>query len=355
MTPAIQLGAALADIPTLSPAAGVKAQALLDNKTKPRRSLGRLEELAVWYAQVTDQALPPLPNKAIVVAAADHGVAAAGVSAYPSAVTAQMVANFARGGAAINVLAKTANAKLLVVDAGIQAPIPDLPGVSDRRLRAGTANMLEAPAMTRDQALAMLDYGIHFADQLKSDGVGLLGLGEMGIGNTTAASAMVAALLNLPSGDVTGRGTGLDDAGLKHKIAVIDAALAKHRPEPSDPIDVLSKVGGLEIAFLAGLCLGAAANRLPVVLDGFITGAAALTAAMLAPAIKDYFVASHVSVERGHRYVLAHLGLKPLLDFDLRLGEGTGAALAMPMIDAALAILRDMASFAEAGVSDTGR
>lgn len=354
MTPTVTLADVVGRIQPLNPAAGVKAQAALDQKTKPRRSLGRLEDIAVWLAQVSGDPKPTIPKKVIVVAAADHGVAAAGVSAYPSDVTAQMVMNFVSGGAAINVLARQANADLVVVDVGVKTPVV-ASELLERRIRAGTANMLDEPAMSLDQALATIGNGVDLADDLLRKGYKCIGLGEMGIGNTTAASALVACLLKLPVADVTGRGTGLDDAGLRRKIDTIETAIARRQPQPDDPLDVLAKVGGLEIGFLAGVCLGAAANRQAVILDGFITGAAALIACQLVPSLREYLLASHVSVERGHRYVLAHLGLKPLLDFDLRLGEGTGAALAMPIVDAALHVLHDMATFGDAGVSDTGR
>jgi nicotinate-nucleotide--dimethylbenzimidazole phosphoribosyltransferase len=335
-------------------AAAREAQRCLDGKTKPRRSLGRLEDLACQIAGARGLPLPPLPRKAIAVMAADHGVAAEGVSAYPSEVTAQMLLNFARGGAAINVLARQVDARLVVVDLGTLTA-PEAPGVLDRRIGPGTANFTRGPAMTRAQAVQALEAGIALANTLADDGITLIGLGDMGIGNTTAASALTAAFTGLPAAEVTGRGTGVDDAGWARKVDAITRALAANRPDPADPLGVLAGLGGFEIAGLAGITLGAAARRVPVVVDGFITASAALVATRLAPAVSGYLIASHRSVEVGHRALLTALGTLPLLDLDLRLGEGSGAALAMPLVDAALRVLHEMATFESAGVSDTGR
>jgi nicotinate-nucleotide--dimethylbenzimidazole phosphoribosyltransferase len=332
--------------------AAKQAQISLDNKTKPRGSLGRLEELACRLAAIHGTARPPLPSKAMVIMAADHGVAAEGVSAYPAEVTAQMVRNFARGGAAICVLARQADTALRIVNLGTTHAVEELPGVLERRLGPGTANFTLGPAMTRAQARQALDIGIQLGRELVRTGFSLLGVGDMGIGNTTASSAVTAVLTGLPPAEVTGRGTGVDDAAWRRKVAVIERGLAVNRPDRSDPLGVLAQVGGFELAGLAGLMLGAAANRLPVVLDGFITGAAALAACRLAPALRPYLIAGHRSVEPGHRAVLTELGLRPLLDLDMRLGEGTGAILAMHLVEAALLLLRDMATFASAGVSD---
>jgi len=329
-------------------------QRLLDGKTKPRKSLGRLEELACQIAAIRGSTAPAPLDKAIVVMGADHGVAAEGVSAYPQEVTRQMLLNFARGGAAINVLARHAGARLVVVDMGIAQALPDEPAIRAHRIGPGTRNFAHGPAMTRAEAIAALEAGIAVAEQLAHAGVTLLGTGEMGIGNTTASSALAAVLTGAAPEAVTGRGTGIDDAGLAHKIAVIRQAITVNHPDPGDPLDVLAKLGGFEIAGLAGVILGGAAAGVPIVVDGFICGAAALVAARLAPAVANYLVCAHKSVERGHHHVLAALGLAPLLELDLRLGEGTGAALAMPLVDAALCILRDMATFASAGVSDSG-
>jgi len=336
------------------PAVAALTQQRLDLKTKPRRSLGRLEDLACRVAAIRGTPAPPLPAKAIVVMGADHGVADEGVSAYPQDVTREMLLNFATGGAAINVLARHAGARLVVVDMGVRAPLPPLPDMRVHRIGPGTANMALQPAMRREQAQAAIEVGIEMAAELVDDGVTLLGIGEMGIANTTAASALAAALLGAAPEVVTGRGTGIDDTGWHRKVEVIRRALEMHRPDPADGLDVLSKLGGFEIAGLVGVVLGAAAARVPVVLDGFITGAAALVAVHLVPAAADALIASHQSVEVGHRVILNALGVAPLFDFALRLGEGTGAALAMPMVDAALRVLHEMATFADAGVSDSG-
>jgi nicotinate-nucleotide--dimethylbenzimidazole phosphoribosyltransferase len=331
-----------------------RAQQALDAKTKPRGSLGRLEELATRVAGVRAVALPRRLEAAIVVVAADHGFAGEGVSAYPQEVTAQMLANFADGGAAINVLAREAGAKLVVVDAGVAASFSH-PDVRSLRLGAGTANATRGPAMSREQAVQGVDAGIGIAEELGDEGVEIVGIGEMGIGNTTSASALCACLLPAEPRVVCGRGTGLDAAGVARKVDAVARALAVNAPDPDDPLSVLAALGGFEIAVLVGLVLGAASRRMPVVLDGFITGAAALVAARLAPASTDAMIASHRSPEPGHARVLAALGLEPLLDLNMRLGEGSGAALALPLIASALAVLADMATFAEAGVSDAGR
>lgn len=330
------------------------AQRAFDLKTKPRGSLGRLETLTTGIAALRGVMVPQRPNAAIVVAAADHGVAAEGVSAYPQEVTQQMVANFAAGGAAINVLAREAGAGLIVVDAGVVEPCA-YPGVRSIRFGAGTANIAVGPAMRLDQATAAVLAGAGLARELIAEGFGLIGIGEMGIANTTSASALCASLLPADPALVCGRGTGLDDDGIRRKIEVVGRALAVNSPDPADPLAVLALLGGYEIAFLAGVVLGCAAERTPVVLDGFITGAVALVAARIAPLSVAAMIASHRSPEPGHALVLDALGLEPLLDLSLRLGEGSGAALALPLVQSALALLRDMASFADAGVTDAGR
>jgi nicotinate-nucleotide--dimethylbenzimidazole phosphoribosyltransferase len=332
-----------------------ETQRILDNKTKPRRSLGRIEDVACQVAAIRGTTAPALPDKAIVVMGADHGVVEAGVSAYPQEVTAQMLLNFARGGAAINVLARHAAARVVVVDMGVKQPLPDDLGIRAERIGPGTRNFAHGPAMTRDDAVRAIEVGIRIATELADDGVTLVGIGEMGIGNTTASSALVSALTGAPADEVTGRGTGIDDAGLRRKIDVIKQALATNKPDATDALDTLAKLGGFEIAGLCGVVLGAAAARIPVVMDGFIASAAALCATRIAPHAAGYLLASHRSVEAGHRIVLSALGAKPLLDLDLRLGEGTGAALAMNLVDASLRILAEMATFASAGVSDTGK
>jgi len=322
-----------------------------DQLTKPPGSLGRLEELAIKLAGITGRERPRFSRKAVIVLAADHGVAAQGVSAYPQAVTAQMVQNFLAGGAAINVLARLAGARVVVADFGVAADLPDHPRLLRRKIGYGTRNMVDGPAMTAEEALVAIAAGIDVVEAEIQAGLDLVGIGEMGIGNTTASSAIVAAITGRPVADVTGRGTGLDDAAWARKIAVIERALAVNRPNPMDPLDVLAKVGGYEIAGLVGVTLGAAAHRVPVIIDGFISTAAALLATELCPPLRDYLIAAHNSVEIGHRIVLERLELLPLLNLNLRLGEGTGAAMAMHLVDDAVAVLDEMATFAEAGVS----
>jgi nicotinate-nucleotide--dimethylbenzimidazole phosphoribosyltransferase len=333
---------------------GAKTQRLLDLKTKPRRSLGRLEELACRIAAIRGIVVPPLPRKAIVVVAADHGVAEEGVSAYPSEVTSQMLLNFARGGAAINVLARHARAEVVVVDMGVKEAVTASEGIRCQRLGPGTANFTRGPAMSRATATSAVEVGIRLAEELTNDGVTLLGIGDMGIANTTASSALAAAYTGSAPEDVIGRGTGIDDETFARKLAVVRRGLALHPLEPQDPLDTLARLGGFEIAGLAGVVLGGAAAKVPVVLDGFITSVAALGAVRLAPEAAGYLIASHRSVEKGHRVVLEALGAKPLFDLDLRLGEGTGSALALGLIDAALLILHEMATFESAGVTDSG-
>ncbi len=319
--------------------------------TKPAGSLGRLEEVSVRLAGILGQPVPRLGGRVIVVAAGDHGVTAEGVSAYPSEVTPQMVLNFLRGGAAINVLARLAGARVVVVDAGVAAPLPDDPGLVRASAGRGTANMARGPAMSRGQARLCLERGIALAIEEAARGADLVGTGDMGIGNTTAASAVTAAITGRPPAEVTGRGTGISEEQRSRKAAVVERALRVNRPDPADGVDVLAKVGGFELGFLAGVMLGAAAERRAVLLDGFISGAAALIAAALCPRARAFMIASHRSAEPGHDAVLRHLDLQPLLDLGMRLGEGTGAALAMPMVEAAARCLAEMATFGEAGVS----
>jgi nicotinate-nucleotide--dimethylbenzimidazole phosphoribosyltransferase len=333
--------------------AGHAAQVLLDAKTKPRGSLGELEALACRLAAARGTASPGRQRAALVLAAGDHGYARRGVSAYPQEVTGQMLAAFAAGGAAIDVLAREAGLRLVVVDAGVLEP-PTHPGIRGLRLGAGTADATEGPAMSRAQAIAGVLAGAAIAEELAAEGFGIVAIGDMGIGNTTAAAALCAALLSAEPDTVCGRGTGVDDDGLRRKIEAVLKALAVNRPDPADPVGVLAAVGGFELAVLAGVCLGAAAWSCVVLLDGFVTGAAALGAAGLAPEAAGFMVASHRSPEPGHELVLGELGLRPLLDLGLRLGEGTGAALALPLLNAALAILADMATFESAGVTDAG-
>ncbi|MGB8930460.1 MAG: nicotinate-nucleotide--dimethylbenzimidazole phosphoribosyltransferase [Anaeromyxobacteraceae bacterium] len=335
-------------------AAAAEAQRKLDLKTKPLRSLGRLEDVAVAVAGIRRAAVPELPVKAMVVMAGDHGVAEEGVSAFPQEVTGQMVRNFANGGAAINVISRQVGARLMVVDVGVKEDLPALQGVRSARVAKGTRNMVKGPAMTRDETVKALEVGIAIADELARDGVTLIGLGEMGIANSTPASALTAAWTGRPPSELTGRGTGIDDKALANKVSVIERALRLHAGA-TDPIDVLARLGGLEIAGLAGVVLGAAARSVPVLTDGVIATAGALAAARICPAAAGAILASHRSVEVGHRVQLEALGKKPLFDFDLRLGEGTGAALAMGIVDASVRILREMASFEDAGVSGQER
>lgn len=331
---------------------GRQAYGQLDRLTKPPGSLGRLEKLAASYVTMTGILNPKVPRGVVFTLAADHGVTREGVSAYPPEVTPQMVRNFLRGGAAVNVLARHVGVEVRVVDMGVNYEFGNHPGLLDRNIMKGTRNFSVEPAMTREQAERAVLTGIELAIEAVQEGIGLIGLGEMGIGNTTSSAAITAVMTGKPVDQVTGYGTSVDEAGRARKVAVIQRALDLHRPNPTDPLDVLAKVGGLEIGGLAGIILGAASVRVPVVLDGFITGAAAVIAVALAPACRDYLIASHQSVEQGHRVVLEHLGLKPLLDLDLRLGEGTGACLGMGLVGAAIKIYTEMATFDEAGVSD---
>lgn len=332
-----------------------KVQAHLDDLTKPQGSLGRLEELAMRYCLIQGTPQPKLGRKRICCFAGDHGVAAEGVSAYPKEVTPQMVANMLAGGAAINVLTRHVNAELVVVDMGVASPLENAPGLCRRKIRGGTDNIAVGPAMTRAEAEAAIAVGIELAEAAAGDGVTMLGTGDMGIANTTPATALLAAYLGCPVEDITGRGTGIDDQKLAHKIEVIQRALAVNRARLSDPTETLAALGGFEIAGIAGLVLGAAANRLPVVVDGFISTSGAVAACALCPKARDYLIFSHLSLERGHRVIMQALGARPVLDLDMRLGEGTGAALAMSIIEAAVKIYNEMATFSGAGVSQKGQ
>lgn len=330
------------------------AQRAFDLKTKPRGSLGRLEELACLVAAIRRQPRPEPLRAAIVVVAGDHGIAEEGVSAYPQEVTGQMLANFAGGGAAICVLARAVGAELLVVDAGVNAGFRN-EGVLDRRLGPGTANATRGPAMSRELAIQGLESGIRLAEELAAGGIGMIALGDMGIGNTAISSAIAAVFLGRDPADLIGRGTGVDDDGLRKKLAAVRRALAVNRPDQSDPTGVLAAVGGFEHGVLAGVALGAAAAGVLVVLDGFVVGVAALIAARIAPTAQTAMIASHLSPEPGHALVLAALGLTPLLDLRMRLGEGSGAALGLQLVNTALTLLRDMSTFEDAGVTDAGR
>ncbi|MGQ9779608.1 MAG: nicotinate-nucleotide--dimethylbenzimidazole phosphoribosyltransferase [Bacillota bacterium] len=330
------------------------AQRRLDELTKPRGSLGMLEEIAVRLAGMAGDPMPAIGRKAVILMAGDHGVVEEGVSAYPQEVTRQMLLNFARGGAGINVLARHVGAEVVVVDIGVRGRVMH-PSILDRKVREGTGNIARGPAMAREEAVKAVEVGVEIAQQVMAQnepaGLPLLATGEMGIGNTTAATAILAAFTGFPVERLVGPGTGLGEEGIRQKAKVIRRALELHRPDPRDGLEVLARLGGLEIAGLVGCVLAAAAARVPVLLDGFISGAAGLVAARLTPGCLNYLFASHLSAEPGHRMMLEMMGLRPLLALDLRLGEGTGAVLAMPIIEAATKIIKEMATFAEAGVS----
>jgi nicotinate-nucleotide--dimethylbenzimidazole phosphoribosyltransferase len=319
--------------------------------TKPPGSLGRLEELSIQLAGITGQALPALRHKVVITMAGDHGVVAEGVSAYPQEVTPQMVINFLNGGAAINVLARHAGARVVIVDMGVAANLDSHPGLVHQKVAPGTQNMARGPAMSREQALRSLLAGAEVVEGELEHGLDIVGTGDMGIGNTTPSAAIAAAMSGRPASEIVGRGTGVDEAGLARKVAVVERALATNRPDPDDALDVLAKVGGFEIGGLAGAILAAAAHRRPVMVDGFISTAAAMIAVGLAPNVQRYLIAAHRSQEHGHQLMLEWLGLRPLVDLDLRLGEGTGAALGFFLAEAACKVLAEMATFAEAGVS----
>lgn len=327
-----------------------RARLHLDQLTKPPGSLGKLEEIAVQLAGITGELAPALGAKTVVVMAGDHGVCEEGVSAFPSEVTCQMVMNFLNGGAAVNVLARHASANVVCVDMGIDGEL-EHPDLLQRKIRRGTRNMARGAAMTRDEAEAAVRAGYELALELAEQGTGLFATGEMGIGNTTPSSALLAAFAGISPAAAAGRGTGISDQRLARKIGVIEQALQINQPDPRDPLDVLAKVGGLEIAGLTGLILGAAASRRPIVIDGFISTAAALTAVRLAPAAKGYMIGSHLSGEQGHALLVKEAGISPMLGLDMRLGEGTGAVLAFHLVEAAVKIMAEMATFAQAGVS----
>jgi len=326
-------------------------QAHLDDLTKPQGSLGRLEEIAMRYALAT-ATVKPKPGKCrIYCFAGDHGVADEGVSAFPKEVTPQMVFNMLAGGAAINVFARHAGAELKVVDMGVDYDFANAPNLLHHKVARGTANIATGPAMTKAQTIQALEVGIALATQAAGEGISLLGTGEMGIANTTPATALFAAYLGLKPATITGRGTGVDDTRLQHKINVIEKAIAFNKASLTDPLSILATLGGFEIAGIAGLVLGGAANRIPVVVDGFISTAGALAAIKLQPAAADYVFFSHLSEEAGHRVVMKALDIKPILELNMRLGEGTGGALAMTIIQASLKMLNEMATFSSAHVS----
>ena len=329
-----------------------EAQAHLDDLTKPQGSLGRLEEIALKYVLATGSLTPVLLKKKICCFAADHGVAAEGVSAFPAEVTPQMVYNMLSGGAAINVLTRHAGVSLDVVDMGVNHDFSDTAGLIKRKVRPGSANMAIGPAMSEEDTLQALLCGAELAAEAHEAGYHLLGTGEMGIANTTPATALYAVLLDVPVESITGRGTGIDDVRLQHKIAVIKRAVEVNALSCTTPFGALTALGGYEIAAIAGYILGAAAARVPVVVDGFISSAGAVAALKLCPAVDDYLFFSHLSNEQGHRAVMEKLGARPILDLDLRLGEGTGAAIAMQLIEGAVKIYNEMATFSAARVSE---
>jgi nicotinate-nucleotide--dimethylbenzimidazole phosphoribosyltransferase len=342
----------LASVPLLAPEWQARAVTRLNSLTKPLGSLGRLEEIAARLVAIREEERPRFSRKVIFTLAADHGVTDEGVSAYPKAVTSQMVLNFLAGGAAINVLSRHCGIDVVVVDIGVDGDLGDVAGLVHAKVCRGTRNMAREPAMSEADVYSALSIGIELAALAQKQGQTLIGTGEMGIGNTTAASAITSVLTERPVALVTGRGTGLDEPGLKRKVEVIERALAVNRPDPSDPLDVLRKVGGLEIAGLTGLIIGAASRRIPVVMDGFISTSAAAIACALEPKVRQFLFAGHRSSEPGHAALLEFIGEVPLLELQMRLGEGTGVALAMTLIEAAAKIFDEMATFSSAGVSE---
>ncbi|MFA7347952.1 MAG: nicotinate-nucleotide--dimethylbenzimidazole phosphoribosyltransferase [Desulfurivibrionaceae bacterium] len=348
-----ELQAACAAIEPASKDVLVQAQARLDNLTKPQGSLGKLEMLAARTCAMRRTIAAKVEKKIILTFAGDHGVVAEGISAFPQEVTPQMVLNFLAGGAGVNVLARHVGAEVRVVDVGVAVPV-EAEGLRQCKVRPGTDNMAKGPAMSIDEAVAAIGVGMAMAREAIEDGAEILGTGDMGIGNTTPSAALFAALLPAKVSDVTGRGTGINDATLQHKIAVIEQSLAVNRERLDSPLGALAAVGGLEIAAICGCILQAAISKIPVVVDGFISSAGALVALRLAPNVLDYCFFSHMSAEQGHRIFFEKMGLNPLLHLDLRLGEGTGAALTMNLVEAGLKIMNEMATFGEAGVSEAG-
>lgn len=328
------------------------SQQKLDNLTKPVGSLGRLEELARQIAGITGNICPVLDKKCIFTMAADHGVVAEGISAYPSEVTPQMVYNFLSGGAAINVLSKHVGAEVIVVDMGVACDLKKNDALIVKKIGYGTRNMAKGPAMTLEEAAASVMAGIEIVQEYAGKGVKIIGTGDMGIGNTTSSSAIVSVIAGVDAEMVTGYGTGLDDKGLLHKIKVIEKSISINNPDPNNGLDILSKIGGFEIGGIAGLIIGSAYMKIPVVIDGFISGAGAMIAEKICPKSREYMIASHQSVEKGHRIMMDALGIKPLFNLDMRLGEGTGAALGISLAEASVKILNEMATFEEAGVSE---
>lgn len=330
---------------------GEKTQKRLDNLTKPQGSLGRLEELAKQIVEITENETPPIKDKVIFTLAGDHGVTEEGVSIYPKEVTAQMVYNFLKGGAGINVLARHIGARIVIVDMGVASDLKPHRQLVIKKINYGTKNMVKGPAMSRKEAIKSIEKGIEVFEEEFEKGIDVIGTGDMGIGNTTSSSAIASVITGKSVEDMTGRGTGVDDNTLSHKIEVIKKALRVNKPDRENAIDVLSKVGGFEIGGLAGVILGAASKRIPVVIDGFISGASALIAYQLEPKVKNYLIAAHCSAEKGHKIILNYIGLDPLLNLNLRLGEGTGAALGIDIIEVSIKTLTEMATFQSASVS----
>ena len=348
--------AQLADlkIPPIDDAAEKAAVRRQTTLTKPPGSLGMLEEVSIRLAGMTGRLDPPLEDAVVFTLAGDHGVTAEGVSAYPQAVTGQMVLNFLRGGAAVNVLARQLGARVVVADLGVATDLPADAALKPHRLRAGTDNIAAGPAMSRAEAAAAVEAGRHLVIEQLDIGLDVALTGDMGIGNTTPSACLICHFTGLDAAQVVGRGTGVDGAALARKVETVRRALRVNRESAADPLGALAALGGFEIAGLVGVILTAASQRRPVLLDGFISTAAALAAAALAPGCRDYLIAGHRSQELGHAAALAGLGLRPLLDLDLRLGEGTGALLALPIVRAAVRVLNEMATFEEAGVSNRG-
>ncbi len=315
-----------------------------NNLTKPPGSLGQLEEIVVRYAVLRGEAMPAMPRKGMYIFCGDHGVTAEGVSAFPSEITAMMVRNFLRGGAAINVLCRQYGIETAIVDCGVNAEVE--PGVIDRKIARGTRNFAEGPAMSREQAERAIENGRELAREAASR-FEIVGVGEMGIGNTTSASALACVFCELDSANACGRGAGLDDAGVQRKTRVVTAALARNAPSADDPVGALAAVGGFEIATMAGFYVGAAESRLPVMVDGFITSSAALAALAIAPVVREALFFAHCSAESAHRRVLAHIGARPIFDLDMRLGEGSAAAIGIGVVEAAVRLYREMATFGD--------
>jgi nicotinate-nucleotide--dimethylbenzimidazole phosphoribosyltransferase len=345
-----ELETIIAKLEPLNAATMEAARARQEQLTKPRGALGKLEEISVWLAGVYGAELPVVRGKAVIVCAGDHGVTAEGISPYSSAVTPAMVQNFLAGGAGINAIARVVNASVTVLDVGVATELPAHPDLIRAKVRAGTGNLMREPAMTHEEAIQAIMAGVRAARAVTTHGANLIAAGDMGIGNTTASSALTAWFTGRPVREVVGRGTGADDAMLEHKIDVIETALK--RAQPGDALEALCEFGGLEIAAICGVMIGGAERKCAVLVDGFIAGAAALIACAIAPQVRDYLHATHVSQEPGHIAQLAHLGLEPLFNLDLRLGEGTGATLAMPIFEAAARTLTEMATFESANVPD---